>query len=737
MNMTSWTWRAKVVPAGALRTAVAMVVTGVVASVVVSTVGPDVAKAGDVLHFKTGLLRSTDIQNNLRGQGPLWLHQALQADHAKSRYYVVQFKRHIGAEQHRQLQAIGARVFRYVPDDALIVGASAEQAARIRAKLDGVQTVLPYLAQWKVSPEFHPASVFTQGAAEKVLIRLFAASESEQVVRDLRRTAGVSLEYVSDRSLVATIELNALELVAAIEGVEWLQPMPEIESLNFKVQQSDLAGAPLMAGDYRDLSGYESGTRLMNFPTAWQRTLAGQGQIVAASDTGLDKGDAADIHGDFRGRADGQNFGLGAKNWEDPMGHGSHVSGSIAGSGDASGGLLRGGAPGAKLVMQGMWSPILDNLSVPPKLATLFSKAQQAGASIHSNSWGAARNFGVYDSMAAQVDEYMFANPDFLIIFAAGNSGVDMDRDGRIDPDSIGTPGTAKNALTVGASENLVSSGGIQKKIGELRGAQENWSAEPIFSDTLSNNPMGLAMFSSRGPTDDGRTKPDVVAPGTNVLSTRSRHPKAQPLWGFYNDSYLWAGGTSMATPLTAGAAAVTREYLQKQRNIAQPSAALLKAVLMHTAVDLFPGQYGTGGKAQGQELLTQRPNSVEGWGRVDVSRSTDLAQTMIVDERAGVATEQTLSYAVKLPKSAQLTVTLVWTDAPGSPSVAKALVNDLDLLIVDSAGQEISGNDHVNNNEIIARTMSAGDYQVRVRGTSVPQGMNGKQPFALLVSAQ
>ena len=78
----------------------------------------------------------------------------------------------------------------------------------------------------------------------------------------------------------------------------------------------------------------------------------------------------------------------------------------------------------------------------------------------------------------------------------------------------------------------------------------------------MSDDPTGLAAFSSRGPTDDGRIQPDVFAPGTNILSLRSTRTSATG-WGLYqhNSNYLFMGGTSMSTPITAGAVVLIREF--------------------------------------------------------------------------------------------------------------------------------------------------------------------------------
>ena len=94
----------------------------------------------------------------------------------------------------------------------------------------------------------------------------------------------------------------------------------------------------------------------------------------------------------------------------------------------------------------------------------------------------------------------------------------------------------------------------------------------------MANNPEGLVAFSSRGPTLDHRIKPDVVAPGTFILSTRSRDT-AGTGWATSADPlYFFEGGTSMATPLVAGCTAVLREFAIKQKGIKKPSAALIKA---------------------------------------------------------------------------------------------------------------------------------------------------------------
>jgi serine protease AprX len=363
----------------------------------------------------------------------------------------------------------------------------------------------------------------------------------------------------------------------------------------------------------------------------------------------------------------------------------------------------------------------------------MFQPAYDDGSRVHSNSWGSPRDLGAYTGMSQQVDEFMWNNPEYLILFAAGNSGVDEDKDGRIDEGSVSSPGTAKNALTVGASENYLLEGGIQRTLGELLGG-EPWGTEPLASDRLSDDEAGLAAFSSRGPTRDGRLKPEIVAPGTNIVSVCSRVEDATKLWGNYDENYCYAGGTSMSTPITAGGAAVARQFLAEEMNISSPSAALVKGLLMHSAHNLFPGQYGDRGKSSGQELLVDGPNVHQGFGRLDMEAATNKSALYeLVDNKQGLAVGERFQTTVTLEDSKPLRVTLVYTDAPADPSVSRTLVNNLDLKVIMN-GQELLADSTVNNHEQIVLSSISGEVRVEVVAKNVPMGKNGKQPFALVI---
>jgi subtilisin family serine protease len=254
-----------------------------------------------------------------------------------------------------------------------------------------------------------------------------------------------------------------------------------------------------------------------------------------------------------------------------------------------------------------------------------------------------------------------------------------------------------------------------------------------------------MAAFSSRGPSDDGRIKPDIVAPGTNIVSNASHAEGASSLWGQFetNADYAYSGGTSMATPLTAGAGVLVREWLV-QEGISNPSAAAVKAALLNTTRDIAPGQYGT---TEFQEIPFSRPNAVEGWGRVNLDfTNTDPPNLFWLDDHVtGLGSSQVVTYTSTniqplevLTNTLPLRVMLAWTDPPASLSAASQLVNDLDLIVTGPGGVVYHANGHTttfdrtNNVEgVVIDQPPLGEYTITVRAFNVPID---SQPYALAV---
>lgn len=697
------------------------------------------AQAGELLHLRSGVVDPT-VKRQLLQNVPAVM---TIAETSSKENFIVQFKGLITEADRVMLKNRGLTILSYFPDDAYLVKGHNIEGLESHSS---VRAVVPMMSTWKVSPDFAPRSVFSAQQAELTIIKLRQESDMAGFVEQLsQRFPQARVLAQSGRNLQVLIAQGDLDRVAGLEQVLWLQPDPQFNLLTMDLGEIVLddeaasEGESEIKGDYTDLTGYEDGTLVMKFPAAWSRGFTGRGQKVSMADTGLDSGNTQTIYQDFASVRKGYYFGLYSSSWSDPMGHGTHVAGSVMGAGRGSGGKLRGGAYEAEMIPEGMWSSVLNNLTVPNELKTLFQPAYDDGARVHTNSWGGARRFGAYDDFAVMADDFIWTHPEMLVLFAAGNSGVDRNKDGRIDPNSMASPGTAKNVLTVGASENYVLKGGIQKKLGELLDGQP-WGIEPLASDTLSNNPNGLAAFSSRGPTVDGRIKPDVVAPGTNVVSNCSHVQGSSPLWGNYNTDYCYSGGTSMSTPLVAGAAVVVRHYLAAEWSNSTPSAALVKGILMHTTDDLFPGQYGAIGKERGQEILEKGPNSDQGYGRVNVERATTGQSAnyylALADEKQGIAQGEAKAVVVRGDLSRSVKVTLVYTDAPGIANASKALVNDLDLVVTLQDGSQVKSQSRVNNHEqVVIENLSSPVRSIEVVGYSVPQGMSGKQPFAVIVT--
>ena len=470
--------------------------------------------------------------------------------------------------------------------------------------------------------------------------------------------------------------------------------------------------------------------------------LDGTGEIVGVADTGIDQ-----THPDFGTRIVGV-VALGRPNDpSDPHGHGTHVAGSIAGDGSASGGQVRGAAPAAQIFFQSIMDANGNLGGLPVDLNDLFDEAYQSGARIHNNSWGAATR-SMYTINSTEVDEFVATHRDMLILIAAGNEGTSAAPlnagIGFVDWLSLGSPASCKNALTVGASRSDRNAGGLSTLTWGQAWPQD-FPSPPIANEWVSGDPESLAAFSSRGPCDDRRIKPDLIAPGTDIVSTKSSRAPLANFWGPFpgNPRYAFMGGTSMATPLVSGCAALVRQYFVQQGHH-QPSAALLKSTLINGTRRLM-----------GADSMAPRngePNYHQGHGRVDMLRtlpnpSNPNFRLEFVDNWQNAAdqfvtTGQRRRYQFSVPSGVtSLNITLAYTDLP-----ARALQNNLNMFLQQLPnGQKWMGNtdlpdslnipDPDNNVERIRiPNPAAGNYLIQVFAANI---LRGPQDFALVVTGE
>jgi len=680
----------------------------------------------------------------------------------KAHPYLVQFSGPIQEDWKKSLRKIGVEIVGYVPDDAFLIRGNPGQLRRVAA-LSSVQWLGEYLPEYKLQSEIRELARQRVAAGTQQVSKAvsFLAPEPSTVSNSFARISDFPEQTVYEAPRLLTVVVfdaaEAADVAAQVvqAGGEVVSSTPTSQGAALRVRLAPtsaetLSGQPSVRWiePYREpklLNNIAAQGPRMNAEYVWTNFfLTGSNQIIAVCDTGLDSGDTNTIHPDFSNKIH-RAFAHGRINdWSDFQGHGTHVSGSVLGSGKAySNGLYKGIAHDAKLVIQSVMDSWGTLAGLPEDLNELFLEAYTNDARIHSDSWGASVD-GAYNSMARQADEFLWNHQDMLIVFAASNDGADSlptgNPDGVVDEDSLGSPGTAKNVLTVGAAENARTNGGYSTRLWSIFG----YTADPLSNDVVSASydgiHQGMAAFSSRGPCDDGRTKPDIVAPGTDIISSRTRfNPFGSTAWGAVADTtnYMYSGGTSMATPLTAGAAGLVRQYLIEHRGITNPPGALIKAMMLNGARSLAPGQYGEGAA---REIPDQaRPNNVEGWGHVNLGETVYPTDGRTNALHTGqIATGQTNTYTFVSTHTNTLSVVLAWYDYPGELAAARALVNDLDLRVITPAGQlhlgnGVPGGDRINTVEgLDVFPLTPGTTTVQVVGFNVPQGTN--QPYALVI---
>ena len=647
--------------------------------------------------------------------------------------YIVQSRSLLNNTYRSLLIQSGATIVSYIPNNAFLVRASSDIASRLSADPQ-TQIVLPYHPYFKLtsslleidggdvrSSQFGPlCSSGGEGQREEAStqsdtrfgLNVLLFPNARDLTVPAIQALGINLgaEQPSPFGIVLQVTAPGSSLVslAALPGVQ------EIEPARVRVTANDLSRIALgVAPDLATPTNYLG--------------LTGTNVLVNVNDLGFDTN-----HPDLAGRI---SFDV-PSSGTDPDGHGTHIAGIIAGNGvqsltvsnvPGSGqspfpGQFRGKAPASSI--------LAISVGNNPSFASdsyLQQTAASAGARVSNNSW----NYSVdsqYDLAAASFDAAVrdalpgvSGSQSVLFVFSAGNSGHGSDEGSGGIPDSILSPATAKNVLTIGAVEQA-------RFI-----TNQTWTCTnsacvtntPWLGMTDSSNQV--ASFSSRGNVgigiegDYGRFKPDLVAPGTFILSMRSGQWDQS---GYYSQTNDWFGqtpdanyfqvlsnlnqsaspfyrfesGTSLAAAAVSGTLALMQDFFQ-QRLSRTNSPALMKALLINGARPL----------SNLYELRVHAQTNYQGWGQVNLPNSLPLTLTNIDSSTNGIfvfdqdpttalATSESQTRHLFVNPAARtqpLRITLVWTDPPGNPVAGLKLVNDLDLLVTNlDTGDVFFGND-------------------------------------------
>lgn len=451
--------------------------------------------------------------------------------------YIVQSRGALDEAFRKAVTQAGAEYVSYIPNNAWLVRASKEVADRLAANPE-TQAVLPWEPVYKLKSELLGLALDDKPLPPDAKLNLLVFADARaEVLAQLQKLEVVRI--TEDRSPFGTV-------ITVQPGADWaaLATLPGVQIMERAYPRARV----------NDLSRVRVGVATNVLTMTNHFGLTGTNVFLSINDSGVDQ-----LHPDLTGRV----FANVAGSLVDNNGHGTHVAGIMAGSGVSSTNVTnargssnpgtntqyRGIAPGARLFVQ----TIGAGLGATPD-ATLQEGVARTNIFISNNSWGYVGDSS-YSLAAASYDAAVrdslpgvTGSQPVLYVFAAGNSGGGSDAGLSGNPGSVLSPATAKNVISVGAIE---LSRDITNEVEKITGTTTNKST-PWKEMTSSDN--HVAGFSSRGNVgigiegDRGRFKPDVMAPGTFVISTRSTTWDERAYYNPTNHTYTTLRNQSVDT---------------------------------------------------------------------------------------------------------------------------------------------------------------------------------------------
>ncbi|MBK6766802.1 MAG: S8 family serine peptidase [bacterium] len=523
-------------------------------------------------------------------------------------HVVLQFFDPLSVADHERLESAGVSLVGYLPERAF---AAFLKTPLTDAQLErlGVRAVLAFAPEYKLHPrcieqEFGPWSEFGDGR-RMFNVDVFSDVKLADAAAVIQGNGFEVGDYIEvSHTLIVAADPGKLVELAALDPVLFVNEMsPPLESLNATVR-----------------------TRLhVNEVQTNPYNLSGEGVTILVYDGGL----VDATHPDFGTRVNALEDGT-------VQDHPTHVAGTVGGDGTNSGGTNRGMAPDA-VIISGEYDACIpfcfynspNDVSPDYILArtghNIELTTNSMGANVSPNGYPCSW-FGDYELTSRILDDMVRHTVDrpLTMFWAAGNERGDAGCNVATYR-CMSIPASAKNIMTIGAT-------------------------------TATD---AVASFSSFGPTDDGRVKPEVVATGVNVNSCAP------------GGGYQTMSGTSMATPASAGVACLILEQWHTQfPGAPDPLPETMKALLINSATDL-----GNAG-----------PDFQTGYGIVHAQRAVDqLAAGGVLEGTLNI--DQTLDIEFEVPENTPfLEVSLAWSDVPALGNVTPTLVNDLNLVLISPA---------------------------------------------------
>ncbi|KAN0022163.1 hypothetical protein ACTFIU_004332 [Dictyostelium citrinum] len=716
-------------------------------------------------------------------------------------------EKQVHSELVKQLNQLfdGGEIIHYIPDNTYLVSMIVDNKKnnnkfelinRLKELIPSIQWLKPLEPRLKVSPLFKQSQFQdNQNEIDQLRVYYHDSQHSNDIDNFILESAItlVEKESISKNNILITIDLKNSKL--SLESIVYKL---STRSLVYWIEPSSSKLVKHTPSNKFAHYSIQSGSASTTSTPIWDVVgIKGDGEIVGCADTGIDVNhcffyDTNPIGSTHRKiiSYSSVNGGSGGDQTDEIDGHGTHIVGTILGSTtvDPSVSEFVGGAPNSKVAFVDLQvSGSGNGLSIQSNLTAIYQSTYDQNAKVHCDAWNS--NIGpFYTGVTEMIDRFQWDHLDFLVVRSAGNN----ENFGFNSIYTLSQESISKNSLVVGSSNQpssvyqssidywdwdfiynsirtsvctqgqsiygltcsdvptLTTSVDIQTQccsnsvLGKIccstQIQQQYQTNSTVYSEFIPS------LFSGVGPTSDGRLKPDLLAPGSPIISSRSLGPSStinhcSPITaGIATSALIAMEGSSQAAAVATSAAVLVRQYYRDGYFINgkvntsvgfQPSASLVKATLINTAsinVDYSTLEYSQGfGNIQLSKLITTTNAATTS---LNIPSSIEKADPII-------NTGETNSYCFSLDSKADIDITLVWTDPAASPLSTFTLVNNLDLALLAYFDGELSiysGNsetifknssevifDQLNNVEVIRiKDAPIGSYDVKVFGTNV-----------------